>query len=115
MLHTSVNSDTQIFFNLPCLSLFLDLHRKFLPLLLLLLLLVVFGMGTVCCFFGQYICIRRTQELSHICWQREVCEEGHGMGAGYFSKELQELLIQSGQADQDTTGNHPDGTQRQVD
>lgn len=45
-LHTSFNSNTQVFFNLPRLPL--------VPLPpLLLLLLVVFGMGMPCWLFGH--------------------------------------------------------------
>lgn len=107
-LQTSFNRNTQVFVDLPHPSLVLDFYRRVLPpLLLLLLLLVGFSMVTICWLFGQK-CIRRTQELSHLCWQGEVFEGGHGRDAGYFSDELQELLVQSGQADQDTAENHPD-------
>lgn len=50
-LHTSFNSNTQIFFNLPCLSLVLPFNRR--RLLPLLLILVTSGKGTVCWLFGQ--------------------------------------------------------------
>lgn len=81
---------------------------------MLLSFIEAFGRGITLRLFDQCKCIRGMQELRHIFWQGEVFEEGHGLCTGYFPEQLQELLVQSGQADQDSTENHPNAAQRQV-